>query len=541
MNCLIVQSKFSEFSFWNYTEVCEIVNRKYPSAPLGLITMAALMPQEWNFKLIDENVEELTDDHFKWADFVCTGGMLPQQKGMAKVIERSKQFNLPVAVGGPDPTSQPHHYEGADFKILGEAELTIPMFLEDFNKGAKKGTYQTAELADMKKAVTPRFDLINFQNYLHVGVQFCRGCPFDCEFCDIIELYGRKPRLKSADQIIAELQSLYDLGYRGHVDFVDDNFIGNKKSVKEVLPKVIEWSKARKHPFFYTTEASINMADDEDLMQLMRDADFRYVFIGIETPDDELLKAMGKKQNVKKPIGEMIRKIYDYGMVVNAGFIMGFDNETEHTADNMIDLIEDTGIGMAMLGTLYALPNTQITRRLRKEWRLFEDGEGISEEVVDQLSSGLNYVTLRPRLDILKDYARVIKRIYTPKDYFTRIISSSILTKQTTKFKPNFKEILINIRSVYRITKKLGFNKRTGGQYWKMIFTVLFKNIWSLEIAINLAAMYIHFEKQSQYIVSVIEEQIKHVEEKGEKTINTQRNKKKKTKGKTKKEVASVN
>jgi radical SAM superfamily enzyme YgiQ (UPF0313 family) len=519
--CLIVQSKFSAFSFWNYTEVCEIVDAKYPAAPLGLMTLAALLPQHWEFKLIDENVEPLLDEHLEWAEIVCTGGMLPQQKGMLKIIERAHKHNLPVVLGGPDPTTQPNIYKAADYLVTREGEDTIPMFLKDLKKGVKKGVYISDGMADITKSPVPRYDLINFKNYIHVGIQYNRGCPFVCEFCDIIELYGRKPRTKTNEQIIAELDTLYKLGYRGHIDFVDDNFIGNKNNVKKVLPEIYKWSKEHKFPFYFTTEASINLADDEKLLEMMQDCDFRFVFIGIETPDEDLLVEMGKRQNVNKPIKESILKIYQHGMVVNGGFIMGFDNEKTTIAKSMIEFIQETGITLAMLGTLYALPNTQLTRRLRKEGRLFEEGSNPDEETgIDQLSSGLNFLTKRPRLDILRDYSKVVDYIYNPKRYFERVIYTALNIKVNYKFKPTLGESLKYFRSFLRVTGKLGFNRVTGYNYWKMIFLVLIKNIKGIEAAVNLAAMYIHFYKQSRFIVDLTRQKIKEVEEQGEEKYN---------------------
>jgi len=515
--CLIVQSKFSTFSFWNYTEVCKIVDAKYPAAPLGLMTAAALLPQNWDFKLVDENVEPLTDEHFAWADIVCTGGMLPQQKGMLEVISRAHQNGCKVIVGGPDPTSQPEVYKEADFRVLGEGEITIPQFIEDLKKGASRGIYQTTEMADMSQAVVPRFDLIQFKNYIHVGIQYSRGCPFTCEFCDIIELYGRKPRMKTTEHVIKELEALYNLGYRGHIDFVDDNFIGNKQQLKKALPEVYRWSKQHKFPFYFSTEASINLADDDALLDMMRNLDFRYVFIGIETPDDDLLIEMQKRQNVNKSMKESIRKITKHGMVVNGGFIMGFDNEKSDIADRMIKFVQECGIALTMLGTLYALPNTQLTRRLSREGRLFEEGSNPEDENdIDQLSSGLNFVTKRPRLEILKDYAHVIEHIYRPRQYFARTIYTGLHVKPSNKYKPSFKTQLEYARSFLRVSRKLGFKRSTARHYWKMLFTVLFRNIVGIEAAVNLAAMYIHFEKQAEFIVNLTRQKIADVEKHGE-------------------------
>ena len=520
--CLIVQSEFSKLSFWNYVDICELVGAKYPAAPLGLMTVAALLPQQWEFKLVDENVEPLLDQHFEWADIVCIGGMLPQQQSMISLIHKAHQHGCPVVVGGPDPTSQPNLYRSADYLVLGEGEITIPMFIRDLEKGCKSGEYKSDEKADMTNAVVPRFDLIRFKDYIQVGIQFSRGCPFNCEFCDIIELYGRKPRTKTPEQVIKELQALYELGHRGHIDFVDDNFIGNKTTVRKVLPVIKEWSEANKFPFYFSTESSINLADDENLMQMMKDVDFRYVFIGIETPDDEILKLTNKKQNMKKSITNAVGKINSYGMIVNAGFIIGFDNESDQTAKNMISCIQDSGICMAMLGQLYALPNTQLTKRLKKEGRLFGDGSKLSETntEIDQTSSGLNFIPTRPRLDVLRDYADVIRHIYEPKHYYERVIYTGLNLKPVNKYKPSFLKNLKTSIVLLKLSKKVGFNKETGWLYWKMIMTIMLKNPKAIEGAVNLAAMYIHFHKQSKFIIDSTYKEIERIESCGEEKFN---------------------
>ena len=337
VKCLLVQTKFSAFSFWNYQDVCDIVGAKYPAAPLGLLTVAGLLPQSWEFRLVDENVQPLLDDHLLWADILCTGGMLPQQKSMLELINRAQGMGRTIVVGGPDPTSQPELYSKADFLVLGEGEITIPMFIEDLKNGATTGTYRSGERANMLDSVVPRYDLIRFSNYIMIGMQFIRGCPFNCEFCDVIELFGRTPRYKSIGQILKELQTLYDLGYRGHIDMVDDNFIGNKSKVKELLREVKTWSAGHNHPFYFTTEASVNLVEDEELLQLMQDCDFGYVFLEIETPENDTLVQNNKNQNVGKPIADVVRKILSYGMVSNGGYIIGFDSDSSRIADNMIE------------------------------------------------------------------------------------------------------------------------------------------------------------------------------------------------------------
>ena len=523
--CLLIHPKFSPFSFWNFVEVSKIVGAKYQAAPLGLMTVAALLPKEWEIKLIDTNVEPLLDEHFEWADLVFTGGMLPQQIGILDIINLSHQKNKHVVVGGPDPTSQPHLYRSADFLVLGEGEITIPMLLEDLRKGCKSGEYISEDFADMTKAVVPRFDLINFNNYIHLNIQSTRGCPFNCEYCDIIELYGRKPRTKTPEQIIKELQALYDLNYRGHIDIVDDNFIGNKKNVKETLRAVKVWSEKNNYPFYYGIETSINLADDDELLQMMRDVDFRLVFIGIETPEDDVLEKANKKINMNRSVVEATKKISSYGMVVNAGFIIGFDNESDQTLKKMISCIQDSGICTAMLGLLYALPNTMLTKRLKREGRLFEEFSIFTDTKtqIDQASSGLNFITVRPRIDVLRNFVDVLKFIYKPEHYYERIIRTCLYLTVTNKYKHNFKKTFKNLRSFARIVSRVGFDRITGKLFWKMLFTVLLKNPKAIEWGVSLSAMFIHFYKHSNFVIDLTNQQIDYIDKYGEDVYNQNR------------------
>ncbi len=519
--CLLVQTKFSALSFWNYQDVCDIVGAKYPAAPLGLLTVAALLPQQWTFKLVDENVEPLLDEQLLWADIVCTGGMLPQQKSMLEFIGRAHELERLVVVGGPDPTSQPGLYKEADFLVLGEGEITIPMFLRDLEVGITSGTYHSTERANMLESVIPRYDLIRFRDYIMIGMQFIRGCPFNCEFCDVIELFGRTPRFKTNEQILKELQTLYDLGYRGHIDMVDDNFIGNKKKVKELLREIKAWTIARKYPFYFTTEASVNLADDDELLQLMQDCDFRYVFLGIETPENETLAQNNKNQNVNKPIEDAVSKLLSYGMVSNGGYIIGFDSESRQIASNMINSIQESGICMAMIGLLYALPNTQLTRRLEAEGRLFHlAAQNVGDTDIDQMTSGLNFATLIPRAEVLKNYIEVLGTVYDPQNYYKRVIYTGLKIKTKYRHKPSFSTWLIYMRSFLRVCREAGFSKETGKQYWKMFFTVIFRNPSGIEAAVNLAAMFIHFQKQKKYIVSSVNNTLAVMENKSEEAFN---------------------
>jgi radical SAM superfamily enzyme YgiQ (UPF0313 family) len=419
---LFVYPRFEADTFWSFKRTSEVFGAKHPASPLGLITVAALLPQAWSIRLLNRNTEELADDDLDWADVIFTGGMLPQGGDILDIVDLCRERGKPVVVGGPGVTSSPQLYRTADFQILGEAEGVIDKFVEAWESGARQGVFEAEKFqVDVTKSPTPRFDLLKFDDYLHIGVQFSRGCPFTCEFCDIIELYGRVPRAKTNAQMLAELDELYRLGYRGHVDFVDDNLIGNKKAVKAFLPDLAKWLEAHDYPFEFTTEASLNLADDAELLALLNKANFVGVFVGIESPDTATLIAMRKKQNTKRSIAQSIHKIYAAGLFVHAGFIVGFDSEKESMADAMVELIEDAAIPICMVGLLYALPTTQLSRRLESAGRLHPHVQREEVRSADQCTMGLNFDTLRPRQDILADYVSVLKRIYDPEAFAGRL------------------------------------------------------------------------------------------------------------------------
>jgi radical SAM superfamily enzyme YgiQ (UPF0313 family) len=321
--------------------------------------------------------------------------------------------------------------------------------------------------------------------------------------------------------VFKELQSLYDLGYRGHIDIVDDNFIGNKKKAKELLGELKTWTKDHQYPFYFSTEASINLADDDELLQLMKDVDFRYVFLGIETPENDTLILNKKIQNVNKPIEDAVRKLLSYGIVSNGGYIIGFDSESRQIAENMIESIQKSGICMAMISLLYGLPNTQLTRRLASEGRLFQQASrSIGESDIDQTTSGLNFITLISRTEILKNFIRVINVIYEPSNYYKRVVYTGLNIRPHYKHTPNFRTWLIYMRSFLRVCKKAGFNAATGFYYWKMFFTVIFRNPKGIETAVNLAAMFIHFRKQKEYGITLMKHAIVEIEKTGEEDYN---------------------
>ena len=419
---LMISPRFNSRSFWNYQAACDFAGAKYPTAPLGLITVAAMLPREWDIRLVNRNTEELTDADLDWADMVMTGGMLVQQPDALRLIQMCRARGKPVVVGGPDVTSSPHVYEAADFQVLGEAEDIIHQFVAAWEAGERRGVFKAEPFkVDVTKTPVPRFDLLKLDQYLYIGLQFSRGCPFTCEFCDIIELYGRVPRTKTASQMLAELDALYALGFRGHVDFVDDNLIGNKKAVKAFLPYLAEWVRSRDYPFEFSTEASINLADDAELLVLLKAANFFGLFIGIESPNTDALVAMRKKQNTRRSLVESVHKIYSAGLLVTAGFIVGFDTEKTGVADEMIAFIHDAAIPVSMVGLLTALPNTQLTRRLTTEGRLHPGHELMPDGLNDTCGYGLNFDTIRPERDILQDYATIVRRVFEPVAYCDRL------------------------------------------------------------------------------------------------------------------------
>lgn len=510
---LLVYPEFSPLGFWNYKDVCRMAGAKYPAAPLGMITLAALLPQEWDIRLVDMNTAKLRDSDIDWADLVFTGGMLPQQPNILKLIERVHGRGKRVVTGGPDPTSQPELYKKSDYLVLGEAEISIVPFLADLEKGICSGVYShNGNRPDITNSPIPRFDLLNFKDYLMIGIQYSRGCPFNCEFCDVIELFGRYPRTKTSEQVIRELDRLYELGYRGHVDFVDDNFIGHKARAKAVLKSIKKWSEDHDYPFYFSTEASINLADDEDLLGLMRDLDFRYLFIGIESADEAALESSQKKQNLNRKLFDDLHKIYSYGMVVNGGFILGFDNETSETARLIADAVKNGKICMSMIGLLYALPNTQLTRRLSKENRLFEYSSTLNDggkHSVDQATSGLNFVTARPRNEIIKDFIYVLQDVYKRKNYFDRCLRFGRVLRTRRKHRTSFTKKMRVTRSLLKLVYRLGLRPATFYYFWRNMAVIVFTRPSSTEEVANLMAMYIHFRKQTKYIVNLMSRNIR--------------------------------
>jgi radical SAM superfamily enzyme YgiQ (UPF0313 family) len=508
--------RFNTDSFWNYRATCELTGARYPAAPLGLITVAALLPESWEVRLVNRNTETLTEAELEWADLVMTGGMLFQQPDTLRIIDMCRSRCRPVVVGGPDVTSTPDIYSNANFRVLGEAEEIMEDFIAAWRSGADHGVFQAPMgQTDVTRSPRPRFDLLKLKDYLHVGIQFSRGCPFNCEFCDIIELYGRVPRTKTSEQILAELDALYALGYRGHVDFVDDNLIGNKKALKKFLPELQRWQNKKSFPFWFSTEASINLADDPELLSALAAANFFAIFVGIESPDTDTLVLMRKKQNTRRSLQESIYKIYDAGIFVFAGFIVGFDSEKGNTAEGMIACIEDTAIPVCTVGLLYALPATQLGRRLLREGRLFPGYDApIPQDAGDQCTMGLNFETKRPRRHVLADYRAVLDAVYDPAAYFGRVRRvCRMLGRGPRRVKSPQPHVLRDLCLFGRLVRRLlDAGPGTARQFWKSMLDCSIHNPGALRCLVMLSALYLHHGPFSRQVIAQIDRQIADID-----------------------------
>jgi radical SAM superfamily enzyme YgiQ (UPF0313 family) len=495
---LMVYPRFTAPSFWNVRATCELVGARYPNPPLGLITLAALLPSSWDVRLVDRNVEELTPADLDAADLVMTGGMFPQRNDTYAIIRMCKASQKPVAVGGPDVSSSPHLFAEADFQICGEAASIIGTFIEAWTSGKRHGVFEAEKFrADMTRSPIPRFDLLKFDRYAQLAVQYSRGCPFNCEFCDIIELYGRVPRTKTTQQMLAELDVLYRIGHRNQVFFVDDNFVGNKKELRRLLPVLIEWQRQRKYPFQFLTQATINLSDDPQLLEMMRQANFFMVFIGIESPDTNTLISMQKKQNTRRSLAASVDRLYAAGIAVTAGLIIGFDSENGSVADSMIECVDATSIPFTHLSLLSALANTQLSRRLQREGRLYSDAEAISHECI----SGLNFKTARPRRDILNDFERVLESIYQPSSYFERVRRMSrMLRRPNLGVAPLLRVIFNYLPTVVRLSWHFSIKHPELRQhFWNTVADCAVHNPRALPCALLMTAFYLDLGPLAEY------------------------------------------
>ena len=460
-----------------------------------------MLPKEWEKKAVDMNVTKLTDKDIKWADYVFISAMVVQKKSAREVIDRCKKLNAKIAAGGPLFTEcyGLFDFDDVDYLVLNEAEITLQPFLEDLEKGCPQHIYKTDKHPDLAETPIPEWSLIDLNKYASISVQYSRGCPFDCEFCDIIIFDGHKPRTKSADQMLAELEALYNLGHRGSIFIVDDNFIGNKKKLKaEVLPAMIQWMKRKEYPFTFLTEASINMADDEKLMQSMSDAGFNKLFIGIESPNEESLVECNKFTNENRDMVASVKKLQNHGFQVMGGFIVGFDSDPLSIFKNQISFIQKSGIVTAMVGLLNAPRGTRLYQRLKQENRLLKGFSG------DNTDCSLNFIPKMGHETLINGYKHILNTIYSPKHYYERV--KTFLREYRPQGEIASRLQVHHIRAFVKSMWFLGIREKGRKYYWKLFLSTLLRRPRSFPISISLAIYGYHFRKiVERYINTPIE------------------------------------
>ncbi len=492
MKVLLVYPE-TPLSFWSFKDALKFVSKKAPEPPLGLITVAAMLPEEWEKKLIDMNVSKLKDDHILWADYVFLSGMNIHIKSFKDVIRRCNTLGIKIVLGGPLATTQPNDFLGVDHFILNEAENTLPPFLEDLKNGNPKHIYTSNEFPDVKLSPLPMWELLDMKKYAGMALQYSRGCPYDCEFCSITMLNGRKPRTKTSEQFIQELETIYKLGWRGTISIVDDNFIGNKRKLKtELLPRLIEWSKQKKYPFNFGSEVSINLSDDKQLMDMMVEAGFNSVFVGIETPNDESLKECGKSQNRKRNLITSIREMQKRGFIVAAGFIVGFDNDSQKVFKEQIDFIQQSGIVTAMVGLLNAPIGTKLFKRLQSEKRL------LNVHVANNTDGSINFIPKMNYGELIAGYSNIIKTIYSQKEYYIRL--KNFLNHYNLPGWSSNKIRFTEIKAFLRLIWLLGIIENGKRYFWKLLGVSLFKFPKKFTLAMTLAVYGYHFRRVASTI-----------------------------------------
>jgi radical SAM superfamily enzyme YgiQ (UPF0313 family) len=485
MNILLVYPKYPD-TYWSFKHAMKFISRKASEIPLGLITVASLLPDSWNKKLIDLNVSRLNDKDIIRADYVFISAMNVQMDSVREIVARCIQFKTKIVAGGPLFTEEYELFPEVDHLVLNEAEITLPLFLEDLKNGCPKKVYRTEKFADITSSPMPDYSLLRLGKYGSAGIQYSRGCPYDCEFCDITALLGRRVRTKTSAQIIAELDQLLQAGWRSTVFFVDDNFIGHKKKLKsDLLPSVISWMESNGRPFNFITEASIDMADDKELMNMMVRAGFNRVFIGIETPEESCLTECNKLHNNNRDLKECVNTIQEHGMEVCGGFIVGFDNDPPNIFQQQIDFIQKSGIITAMVGLLNAPRLSKLYRRLKDEGRITDSFSG------DNTSYSMNFIPAMDKNELLNGYQKIIRNIYSCKAYYARV---KLFLK---KYEPPFHEPLTLNRFMAFLKSILyiGILDRDSRYYWRLLLWSLFKKPRSFPLAVTYSIYGYHFRR----------------------------------------------
>ncbi len=487
MNVLMIYPKIPD-TFWSFKHALKFVSKKAVEPPLGLLTVAAMLPSDWGIKVVDLNVSDLNDIDLQWADTVFISAMIVQKESSENVIKRCNKHSKKIVAGGPLFTSEYEEFPEVDHFVLNEAELTLSGFLEDLQNGSASHIYKTFDFADITETPPPRYDLINLKSYASIGIQFSRGCPHHCDFCNITSLFGKKVRTKNKEQIITELENIFQLGWRGGVNFVDDNFIGNKKVLKnDILPAIIEWMTKRKFPFTFATEVTVKLADDDELLDMMNKAGFDALFVGIETPNMDSLAECGKNQNMKTDLAESIKKFHKHGFQVKGGFIVGFDSDPATIFETQINFIQNSNIITAMVGLLNAPPDTRLYYRLKEENRIINYSTGNNTDSTMNFIPNMDYQTL------ITGYREIIRGIYSLNPYYHRI--KGFL--QEFKINAGKRGLLKRneIGAFFKSVWYLGIREKGRRYYWKLLVWSLFTNPKRLPLAITFAIYGFHFRK----------------------------------------------
>ncbi|RPH93876.1 MAG: DUF4070 domain-containing protein [Calditrichaeota bacterium] len=486
MKILLVYPQTPE-TFWSFSSAVRFISKRAADIPLGLVTIAAMLPKNWEKRLIDMNVSRLKDKDLLWADYVFLSGMNVQRASFLRIVNRCNQLGVKVVAGGPLATTEYRDILGVDHFVLNEAEATLQAFIDDLQNGCPQPVYQSAEFPSLEKSPAPQWNLLKMNRYAGMGIQYSRGCPFDCEFCSITMLNGHHPRTKTPEQFLAELQSLYEVGWRGGVFIVDDNFIGNKtKLKKQLLPALIKWSKERGYPFKFTTEVSINLADDDELVGLMVAAGFHHAFVGIETPDEQGLAECGKKQNQGRDLVSMIKRLQRQGLIVSGGFIVGFDSDTTSIFERQIHFIQKSGIVTAMVGMLNAPVGTKLFKRLHNENRLLGGFNG------NNMDGSINFIPRMHYPQLVKGYKHILESIYAPQPYYERV--KTFLREYRRDAKPRYLK-MADIRAFFKSIWKIGMLENGKRYYWKLLLFSLLQCPRNFAIAVEMAIYGFHFRR----------------------------------------------
>ncbi len=485
MKILMVYPQFP-VTFWSFKHALKFVSKKSSYPPLSLLTVAAMLPDEWEKKVVDMNVTRLTDEDIRWADYVFISAMAIQKESVAEVMRRCHENGAVMVAGGPLFTMEPEEYHDIDHLVLGEAEVILPEFLHDLVNDRAGHLYKSKTQPDLSLTPLPMWSLINMKNYSAMSIQYSRGCPFNCEFCDIVILNGHRPRTKGSSQIITELDTLYKAGWRNGVFIVDDNFIGNKKKLKsEILPAIIEWRRGKRRPFSLNTETSINLADDDELISLMVDAGFNAVFVGIESPNEDSLQECAKTQNKNRDMEAAVRKLHNAGLEVQGGFIVGFDNDPLSIFKSQINFIQKSGIVTAMVGILNAPPGTRLFKRLKKENRIVGEFDGSNMEC--------NFIPKMNYHNLVEGYRHILNTIYSPRQYYERITTFLKEFNPCKKHRMNFD--FNHIRVLWKSFWILGIAEKGKRYYWKLMVSTVLKRPRSFPVAMKLAIYGYHFRR----------------------------------------------